>query len=242
MLVVLRISVSLYEIPSTALTPELAPDYHERTDLLSFRWFFGIAGAVGLGASLGLVFVRQDAAHPKGMLDPVGYGHFGLFAAIVTFLAIMISSATTHRYIPILKAPPVRKLTSAQSFREIAATLSNPSLVVVIVSGLISGVAGGITSTLSPYMNLHFWMLKPQVMGGMALIASPLVAGGHRAGAAALAPAGQEADHDHGLLSLHFHGDRPGRPAAAGPDAAQWFHLGADHPGCSTCSSRAPWR
>jgi GPH family glycoside/pentoside/hexuronide:cation symporter len=174
MLVVLRISVSLYEIPSTALTPELAPDYHERTDLLSFRWFFGIAGAVGVGALLGLVFVRQDAAHPKGMLDPVGYGHFGLFAAVVTFLAILISSLATHRYIPRLKAPAVRRLTTAQSFREIVATLSNPSLVVVILSGLISGVAGGITSTLSPYMSLHFWMLKPQVMGGMALISSPL--------------------------------------------------------------------
>ena len=44
MLVLMRFSVALYETASTALTPELAPDYHERTNLISYRFFFLVAG------------------------------------------------------------------------------------------------------------------------------------------------------------------------------------------------------
>ena len=43
MLIGVRVSVASYEIPSTALTPELAPDYHQRTGLLAYRWFFSMA-------------------------------------------------------------------------------------------------------------------------------------------------------------------------------------------------------
>src|SRR5208337_3984483 len=37
-LIVLRLCSGLYQIPSDALTPELAPDYNERTTLISYRW------------------------------------------------------------------------------------------------------------------------------------------------------------------------------------------------------------
>ncbi|MGH6971849.1 MAG: MFS transporter, partial [Caulobacteraceae bacterium] len=40
MLIVLRLCTGLYIIPSDALAPELAPDYHERTGLIGYRWFF----------------------------------------------------------------------------------------------------------------------------------------------------------------------------------------------------------
>ena len=42
MLIAVRVSVAAYEIPSTALTPELAPDYDKRTSLLAYRYFFAI--------------------------------------------------------------------------------------------------------------------------------------------------------------------------------------------------------
>ena len=39
--VAIRMTVSIYEIPSTALAPELSQDYDQRSSLLSFRSFFG---------------------------------------------------------------------------------------------------------------------------------------------------------------------------------------------------------
>ena len=172
-LVTLRLCVSLYELPSTALTPELAPDYHERTDLLSFRWFFGVAGGVGMAALLYIVFERRDATHP-GMLDPVGYGRFGAVAAIVTVSAILVSSAATHRYIPSFAAPAKRQSTFGETSKEIFAVLTNPSLLVIIASGILGGIAGGMDMSLTNYMSLHFWGLSPQVLGVMVALLSPV--------------------------------------------------------------------
>src|SRR5260221_985603 len=45
MLIFVNIAFSLYEIPSVALAPELAPDYQQRSSLLAYRWVFLILGA-----------------------------------------------------------------------------------------------------------------------------------------------------------------------------------------------------
>jgi len=173
LLVVIRLSVSLYQIPSDALTPELAPDYHERTGLLSYRYFFAYLGGTALSVILGVVYLRKDASHPLGQYDRAAYASFGLLVAAVTFVAILVSSAATHRYIKRLWRAPARKQSLLQALREIGATLGNPSLVVVMGAGLLSGVSGGITSTLALFMSYYFWGLTPQVNSYIGLAAAP---------------------------------------------------------------------
>jgi GPH family glycoside/pentoside/hexuronide:cation symporter len=174
MLVLVRLAGGLYQIPSDALAPELAPDYHERTSLISWRWFFGLAGTVGLAVIAGTVYLRKDASHPLGQYDPAAYANFGVMAAIVAFVAILVSTASTHRYIPQLARPVARRQTAAQSLREILAILSNPSLIAIMVSGLISGVASGISDSIGPFMNYYFWGLTPQVASVLVAFAAPV--------------------------------------------------------------------
>jgi Na+/melibiose symporter-like transporter len=174
-LVVLRLAGGLYTIPNDALAPELAPDYHERTTLISFRWFFGVISFAAVGITLGAVFLRQDKFHPLGQYDPEAYARFGVTAAIVAVASILISSFATTRYIPTLSRAPVRRQTLAESMSEILRILWNPSLLAVIASGLISGIAGGIRDPLTPFMSYYFWGLTPQTaayIGGLALPAS----------------------------------------------------------------------
>jgi Na+/melibiose symporter-like transporter len=173
MLIVLRLAGGLYQIPSDALAPELAPDYHERTGLLSWRWFFGVFGALALAIILNVVFLRRDAHHPLGQNDAAGYARFGVVAAILVFVCIIASSLATQRYIPYLKPAPTRRQSLAQSAREIASILSNPSLLVVMASGLFSGVAAGINNSLLGFMNFDFWRLTPQVVGALIGAAAP---------------------------------------------------------------------
>jgi GPH family glycoside/pentoside/hexuronide:cation symporter len=173
MLVVLRLAGGLYQIPSDALAPELAPDYHERTTLISWRWFFGLFGLVIISVLLNGVFLRRDAAHPLGQNDPAGYANFGIAAAIIVFVSIIVSAAATQRYIPYLKPAPDRRLSTAQSAREIVQILSNPSLLALLASGLVGGVASGINMSLTGFMNYYFWGLTPQVVAVMTLIAAP---------------------------------------------------------------------
>lgn len=174
MLVIVRLAGGLYQIPSDALAPELAPDYHERTGLIAWRWFFGIAGTVVLAVLSGAVFLRKDASHPLGQYDPAAYAGFGLLAGSVAFVAILVSTAATQRYIPQLSRPAPRRQTARQALREIAAIVWNPSLIAITVSGVVSGVASGLSDSIGPFMNYYFWGLTPQIASILIAVAAPL--------------------------------------------------------------------
>lgn len=171
MLIAVRLSISLYEIPSTALAPELAPDYDRRTTLLAYRYFFGIVGGAVITFLLYQVFLRQDADNPLGVLNPEGYARFGAFASVVMAVCILASTAATHRRASRLHQAPVRNVSVRQAVAEIADNLSNPSMMVLMLAGLIGGVSLGLTSGLSTYFYIHFWGLQPQQV-------SYIVAGG----------------------------------------------------------------
>ena len=165
LLIGVRISGSLYEIPSNALAPELAPDYDQRTVLASFRFFFFVVGAAVLSVLLNAVFLRKDASHPLGLLNREGYAQFAIVGAAVMFTAVIISCLGTQSRIAHLHSPPQRSVTLATTWREIKATLTNPSLVVLLTSGLFGGVAAGMRGGLDNYFYTHFWMLRPQQIG-----------------------------------------------------------------------------
>ena len=145
MLIAVRVSVAAYEIPSTSLTPELAPDYDKRTSLLAFRWFFAISAIAVVQILLYVVYLRQDADNPLGVLNRDRYAQFGTMAAIVMFVCILVSSAATHSRIPYLHRPPERKASIGQTVREVASVFSNPALLVLMGSMLVGGSVFGIT-------------------------------------------------------------------------------------------------
>jgi glycoside/pentoside/hexuronide:cation symporter, GPH family len=165
LLLAVRISASLYEIPSQALVPELAPNYDQRTGILSIRWFFLIIGLAGTSFVLNAIFLRKDAANPLGALNPEGYAGFGALAAVVILVAGWASALGTHGRIRHLHIPPRRTLGAAATLREMSATLLNPALVILMLCGLFGGVGGGLRTALDTYFYLHFWDLLPQQIG-----------------------------------------------------------------------------
>ncbi len=172
-LIVVRFFNAMYEIPSSALAPELAPGYDDRTSLQSYRFVFAVAGAGTMIALLNGVFLRHDATHTLGILNKDGYSQWGTIGAITIFVSIVLSSLATHRFIRRLSAPAPVKTSTAQVFREIISTLSNRSLLALVISGLFSAIGGGVTAAMSPYMNLYFWNLSPQLVGLMTLTGIP---------------------------------------------------------------------
>ena len=165
-LVLMRICVSLYEVPSQALAPELTSDYHQRTSLFSYRFFFGVIGGFGMNVVLYQVFLSPENG---GVLNRAAYGHYGVLAGLVMAASILISAIGTHRHIPHLAAPPDHPASLGQLLREVGGTLSNRSLVVVMLSGLCSGVAAGMNSALSQYFYLEFWGLSAAQISYLAL-------------------------------------------------------------------------
>jgi Na+/melibiose symporter-like transporter len=168
MLIAVRVSVAAYEIPSTALTPELAPDYDKRTSLLAYRWFFAISAIAVTNIILYTVYLRKDDANPLGVLNAARYAEFGAMAAIVMFVCILVSTAATHRRIPYLHRPPARRTTVVQTVREIGSVFANPALIVLMGANILGGSGLGITVALSNYFYLHLWGLEPQQIGPLA--------------------------------------------------------------------------
>jgi glycoside/pentoside/hexuronide:cation symporter, GPH family len=173
MLIFVNIALSLYEIPSLALAPELAPDYDRRSKLLAWRWLFLIVGGAAINVILYQVFLREDTANPLGVLNRERWEDFGVFAAVVIFVAIVLSTAATHGRIKHLHTPPVQAFSWRRTIDELRVALSHKPLVMIMLGGLFMGFGAGTTAGLAAYFNLHFWGLKPQSIAYIVAAAVP---------------------------------------------------------------------
>ena len=70
--ILVRSFISFYEVPSSALAPELTRDYDERTSLLGLRMFFAWLGGLFMNFMAFAVFLKPDAQHKVGQLNAVG--------------------------------------------------------------------------------------------------------------------------------------------------------------------------
>ncbi|MBT4492483.1 MAG: sugar transporter [Gammaproteobacteria bacterium] len=163
MAVLIRTMITFYEIPSMALVAELTEDYDERTEMMSYRYFFGWWGGLTMAVLNYLVFLPES----KGGLEYVeGWTNYGLTASIVIFLSIYVSAAGTHRHIPYLKSPPKKTSFSfAKTAQELKETLSNRSFFALFISALLMAVAAGVSTSLSIYFSRHFWELTSAQIG-----------------------------------------------------------------------------
>ena len=158
--ILVRIFVAVNEIPSASLVPELTENYDERTSVLSHRFFFGWWGGLAMTVLAYAIFLQPDAQHPVGVLNPAGYGGYGLVAAITMLVAIVVSAVGTHAYIPYLKQPPVKRGAGFRgAFRELTETLSNRSFLALFCASIFGAMAGGLIAALAIYINTYFWEL-----------------------------------------------------------------------------------
>ncbi|MDE0988393.1 MAG: MFS transporter [Pseudomonadales bacterium] len=167
MAVLIRTVITFYEIPATALVAELTDDYDQRTEMMSFRYFFGWWGGLTMAVMNYLVFLPEE----KGGLEYVqGWSNYGLTASIVIFISIYVSAIGTHKHIPHLRKPPSSAPFSfTKTKKEIKETLSNRSFFALFVSALLQAVAAGVSTSLSIYFSRHFWELTTTQIGYMNL-------------------------------------------------------------------------
>ncbi len=184
--VLVRSFISLYEVPSAALGPELTADYDERTSYMAYRYLFGWVGGVTMYILAFSVFLRPDAAHRVGQLNPAGYRIYGLVSAAVMFVSIIVSSLGTHEAAASARVAPPRRVRLGQALAEIGQALSNPSAVALIASSVAYFVAVGLGFALQSYLSTYFWGLSAQQIATLgsssylsafgALILAPLMA------------------------------------------------------------------
>lgn len=155
-----RAFIGVYEIPSTALLAEFTQDYHERTELVSYRYFFGVAGGIAMGIFVFSTIFSNEAAAEGGLLDPSGYHTYAWIAAPLMAAAIFASTLGTHNRIANLITPPrPARQPWLKTLREMFATLFHRVNAPIFIGSIFGSMAGGLNAALTIYMQTYFWQL-----------------------------------------------------------------------------------
>lgn len=164
--VLARTLVSMCEVPSIALVPELTADYDERTRFMRYRFLFGWAGGlVVLILAYGVFF-----AGPKGVSDPAGYDAYSLCGALMMTGAVLISALGQHRRVAKQSPLAPRGQGLGHALAEVKATLSNRAFLWLVSAALFGLINQGLTFALTNYQLAFLWQLEQMQMLYYALI------------------------------------------------------------------------
>lgn len=164
--VLVRTFVSMCEVPSIALVPELTVDYDERTRLMRYRFLFGWAGGLlVLVFAYGLFFTGE-----KGVTDPGGYNVYAWCGALMMSGAVLLSALGQHKWVAKQSPLASRGTGLRHALSEVRATLSNRAFLWLVSAALFGLINQGITFALSNYLLMFLWQLEQTEMLYYALI------------------------------------------------------------------------
>ncbi|QMW22122.1 MFS transporter [Sandaracinobacteroides saxicola] len=169
-LVLLRMLMAAYEIPSTSMAAELTGDYDLRTRYVAWRFFFGWAAGIAAGFIAFALFLQPAAGVEVGVLNGEGYRRYGAAAAVAMLAFMLVSALGTQRAmagIQPLPAPPGRSF--RQRWGEIRESFDNPAFLAVLFSGVFSQMANGLGTSLNIYLNSFLWGLTSTQMSFLVL-------------------------------------------------------------------------
>lgn len=172
--IVVRTLVSMCEVPSVALVPELTPDYDERTIVMRYRFLFGWGGGLLiLFLAYGVFFGGE-----KGLTDPDGYFGYALTGALMMAGAVMLSAAGQHRRIAVPNLARVETSVGiGQILREMQRTLSNRAFLWLVAAALFAFINQGITFSMTNYLLGFFWQLSQgELIGYVAMLFGTMIA------------------------------------------------------------------
>lgn len=171
----INLAWSFYEVPSGAMTPELAPDYHDRTVVLSYRFMLGTMGS-GLATILIYgIYLRATPDNPVGQLNPAGYGPLSLaVTAIVVLFGATMAFGTWRRMVKSKQTAPAAGIGVVEQLRAAASTLSNRNFLVALTSGMVAGLSTGINGGLGLYFQTFLWELRASDILILTLLGIPI--------------------------------------------------------------------
>lgn len=156
-----RMSISAFEIATSAMTPEMTDDYRERTRLFSLRWWFGYAGTYGFTTLCLLTFFAATPEYPRGQLNPDGYPGFAIAGALTILVVILICGIGTHNRIPYLRQAEVRtqRMPLLSHLREMGAALKNRAFLAIFGFGVLKFSAIGLYSATNLFFGTYLFEL-----------------------------------------------------------------------------------
>ena len=177
LMVVMRISMTFYEVPRGALGPELSKDYDQRNTLAGLSSAFGWFGGAVLSHYVMSAYLLEGS-----FSDAEGYKLLGFWGGCWLFLGTLVASLGTHRTIPSLYQPPTKSLRLTLVFAELRETLSNRNWLILFAAGCVYAIQVGADTGTTTYYNEYLWQWRPEeiaifaVCQAVAVIVASLLA------------------------------------------------------------------
>ena len=168
--ILIRIGMTLFDVPSNALIAELTSDYDERTRLSSFKISASWMAANLSGMLLYAGWLNDRGGPPgSGLLRAEGYQQAGLVLGGATFILGVAMLALLHHNIPYLRSVSEgleRQSTRfSTAMRQLYQTYTNRSILAILGTAVFLAAAIGMTSALWVYfMQFYFRLTSNQLV------------------------------------------------------------------------------
>lgn len=159
-LLTIRLFDTFFELPSSALMPELVEGYDRRTVVVAVRVLMSTLGSMGMTVFAYQVAMKEQPGGGGGVLAKDGYLSYSITGALVILTTILVSSIATHRFIPWLRQAGAKSAVHTNHLKQIFQVLQNRAFLTIMGSGALVYLVAGITQGLSIYIWLFFWGLS----------------------------------------------------------------------------------
>ena len=162
MSVLVRTTMTFYQVPYLSLGAELTNNYDERTLLSAFRNVFQLLGMFAVLIGGNLLFFRATPEYANGQLDPGAYLPFVLACLPLMLAGIWIAALGTHGRIPGLSSPPAhaRPAVLRAAATDVVTAFRIPAFVAVVGASILFGINQGMVQALHLYMATYFFELS----------------------------------------------------------------------------------
>jgi len=173
-LILLRLSMAMFDAPVRTLVAELTPDYDERTRLASLptsaSWFIGSVMTIAMYA----IWLKDTPEHIIGQTSIVGYHRAAVVCGAVILVSLLFSTVGLHPQIPHLHQIKASERTAG--LREMARSFGqlwqNRSMRALVLSSLFVGTGLGATAALWIYQYCFFYGMRSEQMSTLTIVES----------------------------------------------------------------------
>jgi len=168
--VMLRLSMTMFDVPARSLVAELTSDYDERTRLASLPITVAWITSSVMVIAMYSFWLDDSAEHVNGQLNGSGYQEAALVCGAIVLLALLLSSIGLHPEIPRLHKRTRKQSIGLQDlYNSLLELLQNRSMRAMILSGLFIAAGTGTTAALWIYHYSAFFGMNSEQMSALAL-------------------------------------------------------------------------
>lgn len=164
-IVLLRFSMTLFDVPFWGILAELTSDYDERTRLSSTYIAASWIIASFMSIAMYSYWLADSPVFPDGELNKDGYQQAAIVGGLIVAASLAWSTIGLHAEIPNFRKREAGVPRGLRPFfRSIADLLGNASLRALLIAGIVRNAGWGVTATLWIYQYSSFYGLDSDQM------------------------------------------------------------------------------